>query len=268
MDTPMNNKPCVDVVIPVFNGQQSIKAALSSIFSQHGNCVNKVIVIDDGSTDGTAEEIEALCHPQIQLVCTANKGVSKARNLGIKQATAEWIAFLDADDTWLPDKLHRQLDAAQEHEAGFVCASVGTQLQLASGKITKALLARGNFIATSSVLVRRSILQTIQPAFTPDMSFAEDYLAWLKCLTLTKGYYLSTMLVNYSISPRSRYGWGEILLNMIDLNLRYAAFLYGTRLSVADRIKLSLAVCIGTLRSLASILRRIAHSYTVSHPNL
>lgn len=264
----MNNKPCVDVVIPVFNGQKSIKTTLNSIFSQQGNFIHKVIVIDDGSTDTTAKQIETLHHPLIQLIRTTNQGVSRARNLGIEQATAEWIAFLDADDTWLPDKLHRQLNAAQEHAAGFVCASVSAERQLPSGKITAGLLTRGNFIATSSVLVKRNILKQIQPAFTPGMSFAEDYLAWLKCLTLTKGYYLSTMLVNYSISPRSRYGWGEILSNMIDLNLQYAAFLYGSRLSVADRIKLSLAVCLGSLRSLVSILRRIAHSYTMGHPNL
>ena len=261
MDNPVNRRPCVDVVVPVFNGRKTIHTALQSVFAQQGSLVRRIIVVDDGSTDGTAGFIQGLCHPLIELVCTPNHGVSMARNLGIDQSTAEWIAFLDADDVWMPGKLQAQLAAAQEHGAGFVCASVSTQQGTSAGRISAGSLAHGNFIATSSVLVKRSVLHQIRPVFTPRMSFAEDYLAWLKCLTLTPGYYLSTKLVEYNLSRHPRYRWPQILLNIATLNLDYCTFLLCSRVSPAQRLKLSFAVFLGSLRSLLSILKRFISSY-------
>jgi len=267
MDNPVNNLPCVDVVVPVFNGRKTIQAALQSVFDQQGSLVRRIIVVDDGSTDGTAGFIQGLCHPLIELVCTPNHGVSMARNLGVDHSTAEWIAFLDADDVWMPGKLQAQVAAAQDHGAGFVCASVSTRPAIAAGRIAAFTLAHGNFIATSSVLVKRSVLHQIRPVFKPGMSFAEDYLAWLKCLTLTSGYYLSTKQVEYSLSRHPRYRWGQILLNMATLNLHYGTFLHCSGVSPALRFKLTLAVFLGSLRSLLSILKRFIRSYTLKAPN-
>jgi len=260
MDNLVNSLPCVDVVVPVFNGRKTIHAALQSVFDQQGSLVRRIIVVDDGSTDGTAGFIQGLYHPLIQLVCTPNHGVSMARNLGIDQSTAEWIAFLDADDVWMPGKLQAQLAVAQHYGAGFVCTSVSTRPAIGAGKIEVTTLVSGNFIATSSVLVKRSVLRQIRPVFKPGMSFAEDYLAWLKCLTLTSGYYLSTKQVEYSLSRHPRYRWGQILLNMAILNLYYGTFLHCSGVSPAQRFKLSLAVFLGSLRSLISILKRFIYS--------
>jgi glycosyltransferase involved in cell wall biosynthesis len=184
MDNSMNSLQCVDVVIPVFNGQETIQSALASVLAQEGNYVNKIIVVDDGSTDDTSQFVQNLASPMIELIRTSNQGVADARNLGIEKSTAEWIAFLDADDVWMPNKLVEQLRMAQEYDVGFVCASVSANSFMASCRINPQLLARGNFVATSSVLVKRSVLTRIQPVFTLGMSFAEDYLAWLKCVTL------------------------------------------------------------------------------------
>ena len=180
----MNSRRCVDVVIPVFNGQETIQSALASVLAQEGNYVNKIIVVDDGSTDETSQFVQNLASPMIELVRTSNQGVAIARNLGIEQSKALWIAFLDADDVWRAGKLQAQLAAAQEHGAGFVCGSVSDRLVRGNGLISAKILANGNFVATSSVLVKRSVLQQISPVFIPKMTFAEDYLAWLKCLQL------------------------------------------------------------------------------------
>ena len=260
MDGVVNKRPCVDVVIPVFNGRDTIKAALTSIFEQ-GNLIHRVIVIDDGSRDDTAQVVQNLCNPLIELIRTPNQGVARARNLGIEKSTAEWIAFLDADDVWMTGKLDAQLIAAREHCVGFVCGSVSTQSLMPSGPVSVKTLARANFVATSSVMVNRSVLQQIYPAFTPGMSFAEDYLAWLKCVSLTPGYYLSAKLVDYTISERPRYRLGQILRNMVVLNIRYASFLRHINIGWVQRLVLGWAVLLGTLRSVASIVKRFIRSY-------
>lgn len=252
----MSERPCVDVVIPVFNGQGTIAAALNSVLTGQGGKVHRIIVIDDGSFDDTAAIIRKLGSPLIELVSTPNQGVACARNLGIEKASADWIAFLDADDVWVPGKLEVQLRCAEEVGAGFVCGSVSAQSSMASCDVSPKRLAWGNFVATSSVLVRRSVLQQIQPVFTPGMSFAEDYLVWLKCVTLTPGYYLSIKLVNYFMSERPRYRWGQILRNILALNVRYFRFLRTVRVGWTQRLFLGVAVSLGSLKSVMSIIKR------------
>ncbi len=158
--------------------------------------------------------------------------------------------------------------SAREHGAGFVCGSVSAQSILSSSPISPQFLARGNFVATSSVLVKRSVLQQIQPVFTPGMTFAEDYLAWLKCVTLTPGYYLSTKLVDYILSERPRYRWGQILRNIAALNIRYACFLGQTGAGWAQRFRLGWAVFWGSLRSVLSIIKRFIRAYRAGSLNL
>jgi len=263
----VKGQPCVDVVIPVFNGQETITTALNSVLTGQGGWVRRIIVVDDGSRDDTAAIIRNLDSPRIELVITPNQGVAKARNLGIEKSTAEWVAFLDADDVWAPGKLQAQLAAAQEHGAGFVCGSVSAQSVMPSGVISAKMLARGNFVATSSVLVKRSVLQQIPPVFTPGMSFAEDYLAWLKCVTLSPGYYLSIKLVDYILSERPRYRWGQILCNILALNIRYARFLGKNGAGWAQRFELGWAVFLGSLRSVLSIIKRFIRAYRAGSPN-
>lgn len=260
----MSSHQCVDVVIPVFNGQETIQSALASVLEQEGNYVNKIIVVDDGSTDDTSQFVQNLASPMIELIRTSNLGVANARNLGIEKSTAEWIAFLDADDVWMPNKLVEQLRMAQEYDVGFVCASVSANSFMASCRINPQLLARGNFVATSSVLVKRSVLTRIQPVFTLGMSFAEDYLAWLKCVTLSPGYYIADKLVDYVLSKRPRYSWGLILRNIIAMNIRYASFLREINALPKQRIGLSFAVVVGSLRSILSICKRFIASYRSS----
>jgi glycosyltransferase involved in cell wall biosynthesis len=263
----MNSLQCVDVVIPVFNGHETIQSALASVLAQEGNYVNKIIVVDDGSTDETSQIVQNLASPMIELVRTSNQGVAIARNLGIEQSKALWIAFLDADDVWRAGKLQAQLAAAQEHGAGFVCGSVSEWSVRGNGLISAKILANGNFVATSSVLVKRSVLQQISPVFIPKMTFAEDYLAWLKCLTLTPGYYLSTQLVDYILSIHPRYRWGQIFRNMLSLNFLYANFLRQIGSSSTQRLILSVAVFLGSLRSILSIMKRFIRSYSTEKNN-
>lgn len=251
-----NNKACVDVIIPVFNGQLSIRAALNSVLTGQGGAVRRVIVIDDGSRDETAKIVQSLKNPIIELIRTPNQGVSVARNLGVEKATAEWIAFLDADDVWMPGKLENQLHSAQKFNADFICGSASPESTMVSSFILLKLLARGNFIATSSVLVKRNVLNQIRPVFTPNMTFAEDYLVWLQCITLTQGYYISAKMIDYVISEKPRYRWGQILFNLLMLNIRYARFLRHSNQGWLRNISLTCTVAYGTLLTIVSTLKR------------
>ena len=262
----MKGGPCVDVIIPVFNGSATIQAALLSVLSQQGPWLNKVIVIDDGSTDGTAEVVQSLNIAKVVVVTTPNQGVAAARNLGISESAAEWVAFLDADDLWMSEKLHMQLDAAVFHSVGFVCCSASTHPVMKSDFLSAKRLAHGNCVVTSSVLVKRAILEKLIMPFAPDMSFAEDYLTWLKCVTRTRAYYISEKLVEYSVSDRPRYRWGQILRNIIMLNARYAGYLRTIGVSPTERILLGWALFIGSLRSVFSIAKRFVSSCGAGMP--
>jgi glycosyltransferase involved in cell wall biosynthesis len=98
----------VDVVIPAFNAARYIDQTLDSIALQ-GSLVHSIIVVNDGSTDQTALKVEAFIkqHPEltIKLISQNNAGLANARNTGIQNVTAPYIALLDADDIWLRDKL-------------------------------------------------------------------------------------------------------------------------------------------------------------------
>jgi len=93
----------ISAVIPTYNRRGYVPRAIRSILTQTAP-VDEIIVVDDGSTDGTAEEIERLFGEQVRVVRQENQGVSAARRRGILEAKGEWIAFLDSDDEWTPDR--------------------------------------------------------------------------------------------------------------------------------------------------------------------
>lgn len=102
----------VSIVIPLYNKQNHILETLQSVFAQSFTDF-EVIVVNDGSTDGSRQKVETLVDSRIRLFNIPNRGVSAARNYGIKQSNSPWIAFLDADDYWFPHHLEDLLHLAQ-----------------------------------------------------------------------------------------------------------------------------------------------------------
>jgi len=107
----------ISVVIPSYNRWHTLPRALRSVYAQ-GSAVDEVILVDDGSSDDSAAKV-AREFPQVRLIRQANRGVSAARNRGIRAAQHEWIALLDSDDCWLPHKIETLRSAAVAHP-GYV----------------------------------------------------------------------------------------------------------------------------------------------------
>jgi glycosyltransferase involved in cell wall biosynthesis len=116
--------PEISIITPTFNRRDLLSRALASVLSQE-NVEFEVVVIDDGSSDGTVETVRALRDPRVRLFQQrTNLGVSAARNRGISEARAPWVAFLDDDDFWAPDRLARHLEAAAAASADWVYGPV------------------------------------------------------------------------------------------------------------------------------------------------
>jgi glycosyltransferase involved in cell wall biosynthesis len=118
--------PGVSVIVPAYNAGAHIRAALESIAAQRDAPAIEVIVVDDGSTDDTGEQVDAFARTAagavtVRLIAQANAGPSAARNRGIQASRADLIALLDADDLWPPERLHIQLALLAQHpQAGLV----------------------------------------------------------------------------------------------------------------------------------------------------
>ena len=182
--------PLISVVIPVYNGERTIQETLRSVLRQ--TLANfEILVINDGSTDRTARVVASLDDPRIRLLNFANGGLAVSRNRGIARASGQFIAFLDADDLWTPDKLESQYRALVDHPECAVAYSLthyideaGHHKGICSGYIANGNVyddfLKFNFLGSgSNPLIRREALSEVgdfDPAFNP----AEDWDMYLR----------------------------------------------------------------------------------------
>lgn len=178
----------VSVIVPTYNRSSVLSRALRSILAQT-RPANQIIVVDDGSTDGTADRITR-GFPQIDLLQQENRGVSAARNRGILASRGEWIALLDSDDEWRPQKLERQLAELQGQPAYRVChtdeiwirrgrrVNPGRRHAKHGGWIFQRCLPLCA-ISPSTVLIHRTIFDEVG-LFDEELPACEDYDLWLR----------------------------------------------------------------------------------------
>ena len=188
----------VSVIIPTFNSGPLVVEAVRSVLSQT-TPVSEVIVVDDGSTDDTAQRMAEFGEP-VRYVRQANGGVSTARNRGMAEATHDFVAFLDADDVWHPRKIETQLRAmARNPEFGLIGTNLhdwpGEHPKLPEGEFEsppapielKKLIVR-NGLVTSTVMARREVLRQVGE-FDLELRGPEDHDYWIraaKCTTVGK----------------------------------------------------------------------------------
>jgi len=190
------NKPLdslVSVIIPTYNHAHFLGRALQSVLNQTYTDL-EVIVIDNHSADNTDDVVQRFTDPRITLLKIHNNGVIAAsRNMGIRFAKGEWIAFLDSDDIWYPKKLQHCIQKIKTdydlvcHGEMWVSEKEGLPRlrEVFYGPETRAsfhaLLFEGNSISTSAVVVRRKQLEMVGGFDEcPDLITAEDYHLWLK----------------------------------------------------------------------------------------
>jgi len=209
----------ISVIIPTFNRAHSLPRTLDSVLAQ-SHPAFEVIVVDDASTDSTADLLDTYEHVKC-VTFTQNQGVSAARNAGIRQASGEWIALLDSDDSWAIDKLARQVAAANREPEilifhtdeiwirnGVRVNPMGKHAK-PDGWVYEASLALC-CVSPSSILLHRSVLQQCG-MFDESLPACEDYDLWLRLFSRFPVRLIDEMLVTKHgghADQLSRQHWG------------------------------------------------------------
>ncbi len=211
--------PKVSVVIPTYDRASTVVRAIQSVLTQtYPNL--EIIVVDDGSTDNTREVVQHLHDPRLRYIRhEGNQGGSAARNTGIEVAAGDYIAFLDSDDEWLPEKLEKQVQLLQGSEpavgavyAGFAiinehgeCTTV--TIPKYRGVILAELFSANSVGTTSSVMVRRECISQVG-VFDPAMASCQDWDMWIRLAKHYKFDFVPEALVYYHFG-----GNGQITKN-------------------------------------------------------
>ena len=178
----------ISVVIPTFNRKSFLKRSIDSVLNQTVMPF-EIIIVDDGSTDGTIDEIKKR-YDTVKIIYQQNKGVSSARNIGIKTASGGWVCFLDSDDEWGKNKLEKQIQCVAENpkykffHSNEYWVKNGIKINQKKkhakygGKIFKECLDMCR-ISPSSVLIKKSIFDNVG-YFDERLNVCEDYELWLR----------------------------------------------------------------------------------------
>lgn len=227
--------PRVSVIMSVYNGEQYLTEAIDSILNQTFTDF-EFIIINDGSTDGTADILRSYEDPRLRIVEQENIGLTRSLNRGILLAQGEYIARMDDDDLSLPERLDRQVAFLNAHpEVGIlgtacrIVDEVSTQEwemhpPLSDGQIRQRLI-RGNPFIHSSVMMRKSILQAVG-GYNEAYPYIQDYELWVRLAAHTRLANLPDVL------HVRRFHWGaisttkrtELLRLWLRMRIRYEAF--------------------------------------------
>ena len=199
----MNNIGNISVVIPTYNRRQTIGRSIDSVLNQT-LFPSEIIVVDDGSTDGTCDYIQSN-FPSIKLLHQPNKGVSAARNKGIRYADTNWIALLDSDDEWFPQKLEKQVMTLSQSPDIKFCHT--EEIWIRNGVRVNQMKKHQKYgghifykcldmcrISPSSVLFHQSILDDVG-YFDKDLKVCEDYDLWLRITAKFPVLYIDESLI-------------------------------------------------------------------------
>lgn len=247
VDVAGSKEGLVSVVIPAYNAADTIARAIASARSQDYRPI-EIIVVDDASEDETCATVEALAGNDLTLIRQpVNGGVAAARNVALSQATGEFVAFLDADDEWLPEKIGRQVAVMRDNPRCTVTGHDGTcfvppdkviryhtMSSPHSGPDAWRTLLKRNFLPTPTVLARRTDIMDVG-GFDRSLVVGEDLDLWIKLALRGEVVVLSEQLVNIYSRPEGLMrstpaGEWTYVLPMIE---RHLAAL-GDRLSRSD----------------------------------
>ena len=201
---PFHSMAKVSVIIPTYNRLPMVKEAVDSVLAQNFEDV-ELIVVDDGSTDGTAEEIERYGGRVKLLQIPQNRGVSVARNRGILQARGKYIAFLDSDDLWVKGKLRTQVAFMEDNPQYPLCYT--DEIWIRRGKRVNPRLRHAKYsgwifekclplciISPSSALIKRTLFSKVG-LFDEVLPVCEDYDLWLRITARYPVFFINKRLI-------------------------------------------------------------------------
>jgi len=194
----------VSVILPTYNRRSVLGGAIRSALRRIGGR-DEIVVVDDGSTDGSAEAVRAIPGP-IRLLRTERRGPAAARNAGIEAAAGEYLAFLDSDDEWLPAGLDEQVAALADGGAGLSHAAArnvdlnGDPVErrprrALAGDVLPELLRR-NFVTTSTAVVPRAVLEAAG-GFDEALGRSMDWDLWIRIAERHRFHYFPATVARY-----------------------------------------------------------------------
>ena len=207
----------ISVIISLYNKSATIAAALDSVLAQTYQDF-EVVVVDDGSTDEGAAIVDGYTDPHIRLIRQANAGVSAARNRGIAEAKGEYVAFLDADDEWMPEfleeivSLQREFPTCRAQATSYIFSMYGNNTSIILRKIPftgkRGVLNNYFEVAAYShppvcsicVCIERKLIQDIG-GFPLGITSGEDLLTWARIAVRTQWAYSLRPLAKYNLGP-------------------------------------------------------------------
>tara|TARA_Y100000768_G_scaffold116572_1_gene86118 strand:- start:263 stop:1108 length:846 start_codon:yes stop_codon:yes gene_type:complete len=193
----------VSVIIPTYNRKNLLKRALHSVISQTF-VPQEIIVVDDGSSDRTKDWVSER-FPDVRYIYQDNSGVSSARNAGIKEAKGSWIAFLDSDDEWMPNKLEQQKRVINSFQEAWLCHT--NEIWIRNGVRVNQMKKHQKYggdvfencldicrISPSSVLIKKEVFEMVG-LFDESLKVCEDYDLWLRITAVLPVIFLDQPLI-------------------------------------------------------------------------
>jgi glycosyltransferase involved in cell wall biosynthesis len=222
----------ISVIIPAYNVEETIINCVESVLQQTLP-VFEIIIINDGSSDNTLKSILSyktdMELSKLYIYTQPNSGPSKARNEGIKYASGNWIAFLDADDMWLPDKIEKQVQFLYNHPDFFLigtlcCANHSINTTTSNFRIIAfRSMIFSNKVMTSTVLIKRCVLNNL--LFDEHQKYSEDYKLWLQ---ISIQYKIAVLRQRLVLHPQSKGSLSSCLWKMEKGELSNYSFLFNS----------------------------------------
>ena len=245
--------PEVSVIIPTYNSAQFLVEALQSVFDQTFKDY-EIIIVDDGSTDHTKQLISRYIN-EIKYIFQENAGPAKAKNRGIMSSSGIYVAFLDADDVWLPTKLEKQVsvfhqdqelamvfteNSCFDEKRGIFQRSIGKRNKLMNGDIARNIFLHSG-VSTPTVMVRREIFNEVG-LFEEELYMGEDDNMWVRIASNFKVELIDEPLVKVRSHPNRTTVNKSKLFESIQTNINLLSCRYkGVKKRIEDVIPLKLS---------------------------